>query len=109
MSECHVYPLTGHSHEQITLLRILAWFWWPMVNMEVAQFIRSCSHSQLVNSFSHEAQHFLQTIESDTPVDVVFLDFCETGDIPDCDGSYKILTLLDCMTIFGLGADTGLK
>ena len=53
----------------------------PMVNKEVAQFIKSCAHSQLVNSFSHKAQTLLQTIESDTPFDVLFLDFWEPGEI----------------------------
>ena len=54
-----------------------------MVNKEVAQFIRACTHGQLLNSCSHEAQHVLQTIESDNPFDVVFIDFWEPGDIPD--------------------------
>ena len=44
-----------------------------------------------------------QTIESDNPFDVVFLDFWEPGDIPDQDGYRKILTCLDCMTGFGTG------
>ena len=41
MAACHIYPLSGHRHEQRTLYRILEWFWWPMVNKEVAQFIRA--------------------------------------------------------------------
>ena len=45
----------------------------------------------------------LHTIESDTPFDVVFIEFWEPGDIPDRDGSRKILTCLDCMTLFSLG------
>ena len=80
-----------------------------MVNTEVGQFIRACSHCQLVNSFSHEAKQFLQTIDSDTPFDVVFLDFWKPGDIPDQEGSIKILTCLDCMTGFGIEAAIGLK
>ena len=32
MSACHVFPFEGHMHEQRTLFRILAQFWWPMVN-----------------------------------------------------------------------------
>ena len=51
----------------------------------------------------------LQTIESDTPFDVVFIDFWEPGDIPDRYGSCNILTGLYCMTGFGIGAATGLK
>ena len=74
-----------------------------MVNKEVVQFIISCAHCQLVNSLSREAQQLLHTIESDTPFDVVFLDFLEPGDIPDWDGYRKILTCLDCMTGFGIG------
>ena len=109
MSACHVSPLSGHSHEKRTLLQILEQFWWPMVNKEVAQFIRAWAHCRLVNSCSHEAQQSLQTVESDTPFDVVFIGFGEPGDIPYQDGSRKILTGLDCMTGFGLAAATGMK
>ena len=35
MSSCHVSTLAGHSHAKRTLFRILARFWWPMVNKEV--------------------------------------------------------------------------
>ena len=80
-----------------------------MVNKEVSQVIRACSHFQLVNSLSHEAQQLLQTIESDTQFDVIFIDFGEPGDIPDRDGYCKILTYLDFMTVFGMGEATGLK
>ena len=80
-----------------------------MVNKEVAQFIIAYSHCQLVNQCSHEAQHLLQTIESDTLFDVIFIEFWEPGNIPDRDGSRKILTCLNCMTLFGLVAATGLK
>ena len=109
MSACHVYPLSGHRHEQRTLLRVLSRFLWPMFNKELAHFIRACAHCQLVNSFSHEAQQLLKTIESDTQFDVVFLDFWESGDIPDRDGFLNILTCLDFMAGFGLGASIGMK
>ena len=109
MSACHVSPLAGHIYDQRTLFRILARFWWPMVNKEVYQFIRSCAHFQLINSCSHEAQQLLQTIESDTSFDVVFLDFWVPGGITDQDGSRKTLTCLDCMTGFWISAATGMK
>ena len=32
VSECHIYPLEGHSHDQQTLFRIMAWFFLIMVN-----------------------------------------------------------------------------
>ena len=32
MSACHIYPLAGHSHGHRELFRIMAQFWWPMVN-----------------------------------------------------------------------------
>ena len=109
MSACHVSPLEYHRHEQRTLFSILAWFWWTMVNKEVSQFIRSCAHCQLVIPWYNEAQQFLQTIDSDIPFDVVFMYFWEPGDIPDQDGSRKILTCLDFMKIFRLGESIGLK
>ena len=51
----------------------------------------------------------LHTTDSDTPFDVVFLDFWETGDIQDCYGYRKILACLDYMIGFGIGAYTALK
>ena len=75
MSYCHIYPLAGNSHDQRNLLRILAHFWWTMVNKEVEQFIRACANFQLVNSCSNEAKQWIQTIESDTSFDMVFLEF----------------------------------
>ena len=80
-----------------------------MVNKEVAQFIIACVHCQLVNLCSHKAQQLLQTNYSYTPFDVLFLDFWKPGDIPDQDGSHKILTCLDCMTGFGIEEDIGRK
>ena len=109
MSECHVSPLAVHIHEQRTLNRILARFLWEIVNKELSQFIRAYAHFQLVNPCSREAQQFLQTIESDIPFDEVFIDFWGPGDIPDQDGYRNILTCLDCMTGFGIGASKGLK
>ena len=109
ISSCHVSTLSGHIHKQITLFMILERFWWTMVNKEVDNFITSCTRCQLVNSCSNEAHKILHTIESDTPYGVVFLDFWEPGDIPYWDGSCKIKTCLDCMTVFRLGLSSGLK
>ena len=80
-----------------------------MVNKEMSQFIRACSHCKLVNPCSCEAQQFLQTIESYNPFDVVILDFWEPGEIIDRDVSRKTLVCLDCMTRFELGAAIGMK
>ena len=51
----------------------------------------------------------LLVIESDNPFDVVFLGFWEPGDIPDRYGYRKILTCLDCITVFVIGAAIGMK
>ena len=64
---------------------------------------------KLVNSCSHEAQQLLQIVESDNPFDVVFIDFWGLVEIPNQDGSLKILTCLYCMTRFGLASYTGTK
>ena len=109
MSESHVSTLLGHSHEQITLFGILARFFFPMVNMEVAHFIRAHIHCQLLNPLSHEAQKILCTVYSDTPFYMVSVDLWEPGDIPDQDGYQNILTCMDCMTGFGLGSASGMK
>ena len=40
---------------------------------------------------------------------MIFLEVWEPGDIPDLDGSRKILTYLDCMIVFGIVSANGLK
>ena len=109
ISAFHISPIEGHIHEKITLFKILTRFWCPMVNKEVDQFIRAYAYCQLVNSCSYEAHQMLHMIDSDTPFEVVFLDFWEPGGISDWDGSYKIIICLDCMIVFCLGASSGLK
>ena len=51
----------------------------------------------------------LHTIDSDTPFDMIILDFWETGDIPDWDVSRRITACLDCMTVFGIVSVSVLK
>ena len=75
VSVFHVSSLSVHIYEQRTLFRILARFWFPVVNKEVTHFIMACAHCQLVNSCSHEAQQLLQKIHSGTTFNVLFLDF----------------------------------
>ena len=109
MSECHIPPLAGHIHEQRTLFRIMAQFWFPLVNKYVAQFIIACAYFQLVHPCSRWAQHMLHKIESDAPFAVVFLDFWESGYIPDRGVYFSILPCLYCMTRFMVGAASRLK
>ena len=109
MSAFHISPQAAHNHEKRKFFRILACFLWPMVYKDVAQLIRAYVNFQLVNSCSHKAHHLPQTIESDNPFNVVFIDLWGTGDIPYWDGSLKNATNLDCMTGFGIGASNGLK
>ena len=75
MLACHVSTLEGRIYEQRILFRILALFWWPIVNREVAQLISAFAHCQLVNSCFCEAQKMIPIIESDTPFDVIFIYF----------------------------------
>ena len=51
----------------------------------------------------------IHKIDSDTPFDVVFLDFWEPGGILYRYGYCKIQTYLDCMTVFGIGSASGMK
>ena len=42
--KCHIYLLVGDIHGQQNLFRIMEWFWWPIANNEVDQFIRAYTH-----------------------------------------------------------------
>ena len=79
--ECHISPLSGHSHDQRKLFRKMEWFLWTIVNKEVDQFIIFWSHFQFEDLFSNEALQMLQRIESYTPFDMVFLYFWGPGEI----------------------------
>ena len=92
-----------------TLFRILAWFWWKMVNKEVDQFLRVFKHLQWVNSCAHESHQLLYKIESDTSFAVVLIDFWGPGGILDQYWSCKILTWLDYIKGFGIWSASGMK
>ena len=74
---------------------------------DITEGIRGCSHCQLANHASHEAQVELQTLACDTPFDVVFLDIWSPGQITDKEHNLKVITMLDCMT--GFAAATFLR
>ena len=80
-----------------------------MFNKEVDQFIRSNAHCQLVNTFSHEEQKLLYTIDTDTPYDLLFLYFWEPVDILYWYIDINILTWLDCMSGFRQGVSIRIK
>ena len=82
-------------------------FFLPMVNKEGNQFIIACAHCQLVNLCYYGAQQLLHIIDPDNPFDVIFTEFWEPGDIPDQDGSCKILTCLDLWQDSVLGQPLG--
>ena len=72
MSAYHLSPLSGYSHEHITLFRIIVCSLWSICNKVVDQFIISCAHFPFLNACSNEVQNKIHAIESDTPFDVVF-------------------------------------
>ncbi len=82
-------------------------FWWPTVAHDIWSGVHGCAHCWLANNASHESQMQLQTLACDVPFDVVFLDIWSPGDIPDKDGSWKVLTCLDCMTGFANAVTLG--
>ena len=80
-----------------------------MFNKNVYQFIRSCTHFQLVDPFYYDAQKLIRIIESDTPFGVILIDFWGPVDIPYQYGYFIIMTYLDDMTVFGLLSASVLK
>jgi RNase H-like domain found in reverse transcriptase/Integrase zinc binding domain/Reverse transcriptase (RNA-dependent DNA polymerase) len=101
---CHSSPFGGHIGITKTLFRIQTRFWWPGMLKDIREGIRGCAHCNLSNATSHEASLELHTLACDTPFDTVFLDIWSPGDITDKDGTAKVLTLLDGMTSFAMGA-----
>ncbi len=47
-------------------------------------------------------QSLLHTLSCDVPFDVVYLDICSPGEVPDVCGNVKVLTFIDCMTAFAM-------
>ena len=79
MPTFHVYMIAVHIHEHRTLFGVLEWFCCTMVHMDMDRFIRVCAYLQFVNLCSRYGQHMLHVIYSDTPFDVVFLEFWASG------------------------------
>ena len=104
IAACHSSPFGGHSGIRRTLYRVSARFYWPGMQRDVTQGIRSCTHCRLANQASHEAQVQLQTLACDVPFDVVYLDIWSPGKITDKDGHTKVLTMIDSMTGFAAAA-----
>jgi hypothetical protein len=99
---CHSSPFAGHSGITRTLFRVQTRYWWPGLVHDVTDGVRSCMHCNLANATSHEAQSILHTLECDVPFDVVFLDIWSPGNMPDKNGTLKVLTFIDCMTGFAM-------
>ncbi len=104
---CHASPMGGHSGVTRTYYRVAARFWWPTMKRDVDKLVRFCAHCRLGNATMHDAQDYLNALESDGPFDVVFMDFWEPGEIPDKSGMWKLLTMLDEMTSFAAATATG--
>ena len=71
---------------------------------DIMEGVSGCTHCNLANSASHEAQLKLHTLACDVPFDVVFLDVWTPGDIIDKSGTVKVLTFICCMTGFAMAA-----
>ena len=71
---------------------------------DATEGIRGCGHCRLAKIASHESQSILNTMACDTPFDVVFLDYWLPGELPDKDGNIKLLTAIDSMTGYAMGA-----
>jgi hypothetical protein len=104
ISAMHASPFAGHSSPQKTYGRIVVRYWWPSLLRDVDMAVLGCGHCRLANNVNHEGQAIIQTMQCDTPFDVIFLDVWSPGDIPTKWGHTKVLTCLDCMTAFAEAA-----
>ena len=100
IAACHSSPFGGHSGIKRTYYRVAARFYWPGMVHDITEDIRGCSHCQLANQASHEAQVELQTLAWYMLFDVVFLDIWSPGQITDKEHNFQVITMLDCMTGF---------
>ena len=75
----------------------------------MAQIIRDCTNFQLVDSCLHKSHNLLNTIESDTPFDMLFIYFYKPVYILYRYGPSKILTFLDCMAVFRISESSGIE
>jgi hypothetical protein len=98
---CHTCPFGGHSGINKTLYRVQTRFWWPGLTRDITEGVAHCN---LANAVLHEAKMQLHTLACNAPFDVLFLDLWSPGYVSDKSVSTKLLTLLDCMTGFAMGA-----
>jgi hypothetical protein len=94
---CHSSPIAGHSGVTRMMYRVITRFWWPYVARDITNGVLGCATCRLANHNFHEAQMHLHAFTCDEP-------FSMKGNVPEKDGTQEVLTMMDGMTGFAVGA-----
>jgi hypothetical protein len=96
------------SNPESSDYQVITRFWWPYVARDITNGVLECATCCLANHNSHEAQMHLYAFICDKPFSsMIFLGMWKPGDVPEKDGTHKVLTMLDGMTCFAAGAFLG--
>ena len=97
---CHDSPSAGHFGIKKTSSLISRDFWWPSLNSDVVEYVRSCDICARSKSSRHKPYGFLKPLAvADRPWSSISMDYIT--DLPSSNGFTCILVVIDRLTKMG--------
>ena len=101
VAACQASNMLGHSIAEHAIFGATSQLWWPGMGGDITTLVHSYSHYHLANTTMHESARPLLGLDSDAPLDIIFVDFWSPSDsIIEKDRGKKVLTYTCCMTSF---------
>ena len=89
----HASTMLGHIIEAHAIFEATSRLWWPGMGRDITTLVHSYTHYHLANSTMHNSAGQLLGLESDDPLDIIFIDYWSPSDrIINKDGAKKVLT-----------------
>ena len=89
----HTGVMAGHPGVKRTVMNVKKVFWWPGIEKDVAQWVKSCLTCQRVKPGKERFQGLLRPHPQETLFDAVYMDIW--GPVNYRDESFQVLTMID--------------
>ena len=107
VAACHASTMLGLIIAAHAIFEATSQLWWPGMGRDITTLVHSYAHYHLANATMHESAGPLLGLESDAPLDIIFIDYWSPGNrIIEKDGAKKVLMYTCCMTSFAVVAFT---
>ena len=104
----HASTMLGHIIAAHAIFEATSQLWWPGMGQDITTLVHSYAHYHLANTTMHKSAGPLLGLESDSPLDIIFIYYWSPSDrIINKDGAKNVLTYTCCMTSFSVVAFIG--